>query len=327
MSPSELAKEISAGRFEPLYFFYGSEDFRIKEATRAIVSKFLPRQQLATNYNQVSAAKSRIEDILTDLSVFPMLGERQVFVISDIQALSPANIEKIFATLSPTDPNRVVILTCPAAKMPRKNTKLLKILTENTTSVEFPKLARGSSISKIKSLIKPHEVEIEGEALNILAEMLGGNLGALTGEVNKLIDHVGSGGTIKKQHIAALSCDFQAFNIFELVNYAALGDFDKSMTVIDFLTKKGERPSGLLFWLGEHFIGLYLTQNQKSPTSGRKSTAWKYAGQLNRFSNEKLERIILLIADADFDLRNNVGPDRLILERLIFEICSMGKKT
>lgn len=326
MSPAELAREIDAGRFRAVYYFYGSEDYRIKEAEKKLAGIFLPRRIHSTNFIIMSALKSKLEDILTELSMIPMLGERQIFVIDDIQSFNQSQIEKIFSILTPPDPNRIVVFASPSSKTPRKTTAFFKFLASKTTAIEFTRLPLQASEGKIKTLLKEKGMEIGPEALRMLAELGDGDMGGIIGEVGKLIDYVGEGNDIKAEDVAAVTSDYQAFKVFELADQAAAGRIDKALNIINFLIKKGEKPSGLLFWLGEHFINLYLTSNGKPIGRGKRDMNWKYRPQIGLFDNIQLEKIIKLIAEANFDLRNNIRPEKLILERLIFNICSTGKK-
>lgn len=325
MSPTELSKELASGVFRPVYYFYGTEDYRIKEAARTVVDRFVPKPQQTTNHTILSAAKSTLKDILTELSVIPMLGEHQVFTINDIQILSQENVETILSLLTPPDPNRVIIFTSPSAKQPRKTTKIFKFLISKTTSVEFLRLTQKSAHMKIEKEFKNHDIDIEPQALEIMTELAGGDLGGIMLEINKLIDFINGRKKVTRDDVMAVTSDYQAFKVFELADRAAQGDFDKAMSVIDFLLSRGEKPSGLLFWLSEHFIGLYLTQNRKPFGAGKREISWKYRGQLNVYDNRRLEKIIKLIAEADYQLRSGTGQDRLILERLIYHICSEKK--
>jgi DNA polymerase-3 subunit delta len=326
VSPAELAKEIDAGRFRSIYYFYGSEDYRIKEAEKKLATVFLPRRIQSTNYTILSAQKNKFEDILTELSMIPMLGERQIFIIDEIQSIHQSQIEKILSLLTPPDPNRIVVLASPSSKMPRKTSKLLKFLASKTTAVEFPRLPMQSSRGKIKTLLKEKGLEIEPKALQMLAELGDGDMGGIIGEVNKLIDFAGEEKNIKAEDVAAIASDYQAFKVFELADRAAMGQIDKALNIIDFLIKKGEKPSGLMFWLEEHFLNLYLTKNGKPIGRGKKDMSWKYRPQIGLFENAQLERIIKFIAEANFDLRNNIRPEKLVLEKLIFNICSTGER-
>ncbi len=323
MSPAELAKEIEAGRFKPVYYFCGAEDYRIKEAKKAFASRFLPKAQQGSNRISLSAAKTRIEDILTELSMIPMLGERQLFIIDDIQSLTPKQIERLFSILEPPDPNRVVILSSPSAKTPNKKSKFYKLMSNKTILVDFPRFVGNSAKKKIRHLLNQKNIEIDPDAVDLLVEFSGGDMGGLIGEVNKLIDYAGEQGRITKEDIAAISSNYQTYKIFELAGMATRGQYDEAIQMINFLVGRGERLTGLLFWLGEHFIGLYLAKNGRK--LGSRDESWKYKGQLHLFENNQLEHIIRLIALADYDLRRQLAP-QAVVERLIYEICFLSKK-
>ena len=326
VTPNDLIKELDKGRFKPVYYFYGPEDYRIKEAEKAVVRKFLPKSLLKTNHTVLSASKQKIDDIINELSVFPMLGENQIFTISDIQAFTPKDIEKIFNLLSPPDPSRVVIMTSPSAKTPRKKSKMLNMLTSKAAAVEFGKMTGDRSAKKVLAMLKEHDIEIEPEALDILIMLGGGDMGGLISEVNKLIDYIGSSGRVKKEDVARIASDYQIFQVYELADHVARRDIDKSLDTLGFLMRKGETVSRLLFWLSEHFIDLYLVKNDKPLSPGKAGIAWKYKKQTALFTNGQLENIIRLISKADTAARDNVKPERMIIEKLIFEICGMETK-
>jgi DNA polymerase III delta subunit len=326
ITPIELNHELESGKFRPAYYFFGSEDYRIKEAEKRLLKLFLPQSQLSTNYTTLAASKERIGDILMELSIVPMLGERQVFTINDVQSMSVDEIEKIFILLTPPDPNRIVIFTSPSSKLPRKDSKVLKFLEQKAITVRFDRLTAQFSEAKINAILKENQVSIDADARRILVMLGGGDVGGLTEETYKLVNYVGQGGTIKKEDVALLGSDYQSFQIYELAKEVALGRLDKAMEIIDFLLKQGERASALVFWMAEHFIDLYLVKNKKALSGRGRKTEWKYYDQVGLFDNGQLEKTIILIAEADSDLRNNVRPEGLIIEKLIWNICGLNQK-
>jgi len=327
VSPGELAKEIEAGKFRPVYYFYGSEDYRIKEAQKAVVAKFLPKSLQSTNVTNLSGAKNKLEDILNELAMIPMLGERQLFNITDIQSLSQVQIKNILSLIDSKDPSRVIIFSSPSAKIPRKNTKIFKYLGQETTAIEFAKLKGEAAARRINKMLADEKVTIDKDALDMITQLAGGDLGGMIAEAKKLIDFVGEGGHVGRDEVSMVSSDYQAFKVFELADVAAVGNYDKAMEIIDFLLRRGEKLSSLLFWMGEHFVGLYLAHNRKSSGPGKRDMSWKYNKQLNLFENEQLEEIIKEITKADFELKTSqVKPERLIIERLIFKICVEHQK-
>ncbi len=329
MTPAELNQEWEAGKFRPVYYFFGTEDYRIKEAEKSLVKKFLSKSQWGINHSSLSGNKQSLGEILSELAIFPMLGERQVFTISEIQALSPDELEKVINILSPPDPNRVIVLTSPGDKTPKKNTKTFRVLTGKTAAVEFNRLTDAFSIKKIKGMLAENQVTIDTDAEEILTMLADGDLGGMTEEANKLINFVGPGGRVTKEVVAEVCSDYQIYQIYELANAAARGELDRALQIISYYIREGEKGSGILFWLGDHFIDLYLVKNRKPLPFWKQQKGFyleSLRSQANLFENETLERIIEMLSDADNDLRNNIRPESLILERLILNICQLSAK-
>ncbi len=314
-----MINELGKGKFRPVYYFYGPEEYRIKEAEKEMIRRFLPPALVKTNHTGMSAAKSKVEDILTELSIFPMLGENQAFTISDIQSLHQSHIEKIIGLLKPPDPHRIVIFTSPADKQPGKKTKLFQYLTDNTTPVEFTKLSRPSAEKRLRGIFSKSNVIIDEEALQTLATLSGGDLGGIILEANKLVDFIGEGGKITGAEVAAVSSDYQGFKIYELTEYIARREIDRALSVIDFLVSAGESWSGIMFFVGEHFADLYLVKNNK-PLGSKQWLAGRLREQAALFDNEQYEKIIELISEADRDIRGGGGNERTVIEKLIIEI-------
>lgn len=326
MSPADLLKELEASRFRPVYYFYGSEDYRIKEAERSLVRKFLPKQTLNFGHKSLSASREDIKDILTELSVVPMLGDKQAFTINDVQALDPAHLEKLLKMLDPPDPNRIVILTSPAEKTPRKDSKTFKLLTGKAAAIEFKKYTRAETERKVRIILKENDIEIDSDALELLAELSGGDLGGVIGEVNKIIDYIGKGGRVTAADINEICSDYQSFENYLLGEKVASFDADVALGMLHSLLNKGERPSTLIFQLGEFFLGVYLVKNGKPAMLGKSDQSWKYRKFTGLFSNPQLEEIIELTAAADRDLRGNIKPESMILEKLIINIYDFCKE-
>ena len=326
MTPSELNRDIETGKLKPVYYFYGSEDYRMKEAEKKLVGSFLPKSVAGVNHITMTAAKGKVQDILNELAVVPMLGERQVLTITDIQALTPSDIEKILKLLTPPDRNRVVVMVTPSEHYPRKDTEAVKLLKKKTAEVEFKRLT-GETVSKrIEAGLKEQKIEIDKEAMELVTELLSGDSGGLAEEINKMINYAGPGGRISRKDIANLSADYQGFKAYELGEYVAMGNLDKGLLMLENMLNSGEDESGIFFWLSSHFLDLYLFKNGRGLPPYKRWLETRLRPQAARFENKELEEIILLIAEAGRGLRDSAEPHRLILERLILNICKMPEK-
>ncbi len=320
MTTDQLGTETSAGKFRPVYYLYGSEDYRITEAEKYLARQFLPDLQLKTNYRRLDARKTSFAEISAELAAYPMLGERQVVAVTDIQKLSTEQLERLAKFLTPADPSRLVIFSTPSERLPRKDSAFLKRIVGIAEPVEFKKLTVAETQRHVMTKLKSSGLNIDAKALTLLIDAVAGNRGAVEQEVDKLINYKGPGGTITVDDVKSLVGGYEVFVVFDLAKDIISGDKHRSLSQIRSLIADGNGPTAILFWVSKFMIELYLVKNGKQLDSKRRWMAWKYRDHTSKVSNERLERMILLTASADSQMRRStISPD-ICLEMLAVEL-------
>jgi len=325
-TPAQLLKEINAGKFKPAYYFYGAEDYRIIEAAKYVARQFLPDRQIATNYRKLNGRKTSARDLINELANLPMLGERQVFNIAEFQSYKPTEVERILKMLNPPDPNRVIVFTSPSARMPKKKSKFLNTVSAAVEAVEFPRLTPGEVRAQVQGRLTKVNLQIEPKALTLLVEMLAGNLGAVVGEVDKLANYRQPGETITTDDVAGIVAGYEVFNIFELADLVAEGSASKVLHMLERLMLEGNSPVSLCTFIIQHFLRLYLIRNGK-PLPG--NFAWlerRLRPQASRYEPDRLEQILLELAETDAQLRGGDLPPKLALEILVISLVTSRQK-
>ncbi len=319
-SPQKLHADVSKGEFKGIYYFYGAEDYRIAEAIKYLTRQFLPDKQISTNFRRLDGRGVRCADLMTELSVFPMLGERQAFAVSDFQSYQPTEIERVLKLLQPADPNRIVILTSPSQRTPKKKSAFLKKMVAVTEMVEFGRLTPEQVAAKVSTRLSQAGLNIEPDALSLLTGLLAGNRGALEMEVNKLVDYKQPGDTITSDDIEKMAAGYQAYTVFELADHVVSGDRLSVLSLIRRLLGEGSSATGLLFFLGQHFVSLYLVKAGKPLEPYRRRLEWRFRNQAGRYELGRLERILVMIAEADAALRTRRSVPELELDRLVLQM-------
>lgn len=324
-NPKQLLQDITGERYKPVYYFYGSEDYRITEAIKFISHKFLPDAQFLTNFQKIDGKKTKSGDILTELAMIPMLGERQVFVITDFQSFKPKEIQKILSILKPVDPNRMVIFSSPSSKAPRKGSAFIKTMNAEAVVVEFNKLTRNDTIVQINTKLKKENITIAHEAREFLADLLAGNRGAIETEMTKLIDFIGRDGSVEIGDVKNLVNGFEVFTVFELADYVVAKQTAKVLQMLKQLIAEGNAPVMLTSLLQQHFSTLYLVKNGQKPIGNRAFLIYKFKPQAAKYSNKQLENIIIQIAEADANLRRFGMTPVMTLEVLAMSLSGVQK--
>ena len=318
--PAQLFKEIKAGKFKSLYYFFGPEDYRRAEAEKYIGRHFLPDLQRLTNYRRLDARKISAAELIAQLSNFPILGEKEVHIVTGLESFKPKEQDQILNLIKAPDPNRIIILSTPSNKTPQKKSAFFKKVSEAAMAVEFHKLSQDETRRHIAKTLAANSLSIESEALNSLAGLVDGDRGGLEGELKKLIDYKDSGTTISVEDIKQVCAGYEVFNMFEVGDVLVQGSPRKTLKVISKLLGSGVSIDMLTILLLQHFTSLYLVKNGKNPVGRRAFLIPKFRAQAGRFGNDQLESIIVSIAEGNAQLRQNELPNRLILETLALSL-------
>ncbi|MBD3258652.1 DNA polymerase III subunit delta [candidate division GN15 bacterium] len=326
MRPRDLSAELNKGKFRPVYYFFGSEDFRIIEAEQFVARQFLPDKQMTTNYRRLDGRKVSCADLLAELSVYPMLGEKQVIAVSDFQSFKPTEVDRVLKLLDPPDPNRLIILSSPSSKAPRKKSAFLSKMQKVAEVVEFGKLGRDDTIRTISGKLSKAGLSIEPDALHLLIDLIAGNRGALEVEVAKLVDFKQAGAKIGIEDVRAVAAGYQVYNIFELAEDIVRGDKAKVLKSIERLIADGHNPTGLLFFLGQHFVSLYLVKGGKPLDARRRWLAQRFKSQAANYTQQQLAEMIAATADTDSALRHGAANQRLTIESLALRLIDINRE-
>ncbi len=320
MTPKELLTKIAKGKFDPIYYFYGSEDYRMVEAQKYLVHQFLPDRQITTNYTKVDGRKTKCADLLAELSVYPMLGERQVISVNDIQSYKPKELEKILAILNPPDPNRVVLLKSPSARQPKKNVASFKKLCVAATAIEFKKLGPSETAGIIRARLKKGNLQIDSKALTLLTTMTSGNLGAVDVECRKLIDFMDAGATISEENVRSISAGFETYSVFSLAEEIVRGDAKRCLNQVHKLLTIGSSADQIMYHIEAHFLHLFLAKNNKPLPARVRWITGKFSEQARKFSSDQLETALILAAETTASLRRSGIKPETAVELLVVRL-------
>lgn len=319
MTPAQLTKEIGTGRFRPVYYFYGDEDFRKAEAVKYILANYLPQQQRLLNHIRLEAERVEFEKICAELSVIPMLGERKLVQIDEPQRLKPTQQKKFLALLVPPPPETVIILTTSAAHTPRRDSAFFRDFTQIAEPIQFDRLDEGDVKGRIMRHLEKNELTGDPEAVQFLAELTDGDFGGLTAELEKLTLMAGPRGHIGLAEVKELASSYQEFNIFQLIDLIIGHESDNALLAYQELLLGGMSPVGILNILSGQLINLVKIHAGKK-IAGAPFYVNKLKRQAGDFSREQVLTGISLIAVADRDIRRSALAPEMVVENLIREI-------
>ena len=181
-------------------------------------------------------------------------------------------------------------------------------------------------------------VKVDNDAARELVDALGGDMMLVANELEKLILYVGEKKRIALGDVETMVLAAKQRSLYELTDAISAKDRVRALGVLEAILTSGEGADaaiGHLYMLAKTFRQM-LVIFEKRVRDSRALWAALWQGfrvppfaaedilrQARRYkSRRELTRALRLIARADLDLRSNPPSKRLILERLVLDLCA-----
>jgi DNA polymerase III subunit delta len=309
--------QIKAGTPAAIYLLHGEDDVE-KSALAADFAELVEEGLRAFNTERVHAGDLTTGDRLLEgvaslvaaARTLPMMSPRRVVTVLQADTLiapkreseaASRALEQFEALITAPDPQTTVVLVAEGID---KRTKMYKLLLKHATIVECGVIEDAADAEQwVRTRVAGQGAEIEPAAARLIAQRAGPDIKRLRGDVDRLLLYA-----LGQKSITVA-------DVRELVGPAALQD-DWAMT--------NAIESGQA---GEALAQLALMLDAGAP-------AEKILGQLGWLVRTKFPAIaagnlsgaVEALFRTDLDLKRSAGDARVLLERLVVELCA-GKRT
>jgi DNA polymerase-3 subunit delta len=210
---------------------------------------------------------------------------------------------------------------------------LLKKLAPLAEVRAFP-LLRGRDLKTwIRQRVKAEGGDITPQAVNLLAELIGGDLWAMDGEIQKLVLY-SQERPISEDDVRQLVSYVQEASIFALVDAVAEGRTELAQRVLHRLYLEGMAPTYILVMITRQFrliaqardLGKGLSRLQIQDRLGLKSSYSldKTLSQAKLYDFEGVKRAYDKLLETDLAIKTGQYSDKLALELLVTELACLN---
>ncbi len=214
-----VLKELKDKSFDPVYFLHGEESFFIDKISDFIENNTLPESERSFNQVVLYGKDTTSGNIISQSKRFPMMAEKQVVIIKELNQLPDWGKEDNFVFwekyLNKPLTSTVLVLSYKH-KTFNKTTKLYKLLEKKATVVETKKIYENQVPTWASNYVSEKKYKLEPKAAQLLAESVGTDLSRLAGELDKLMLNVKPNEPIKEDDIEKFIGISKEYNIFEL---------------------------------------------------------------------------------------------------------------
>jgi DNA polymerase-3 subunit delta len=257
-----FSRQIKAGSVPPAIYLYGEEDVLKDEVVRAILDQVVDPGMRDFNYDQRSASQLDPEAVETLCNTLPMMADRRLVVIREIEAWQKRAKAKaaVVHYLERPAAETVLILVQGAPRKDDDRGDADPDLLRLTCTVEVARYGPRLAEKWVVKRAEERGIHLAPEAAAHLVKAVGGDLGAARSELDKLaglggaepvtLDQLTASLGIRHGETAADWCD------------AVVEDHSGRAASIlpHLLAQSGVSGVGLLAQLGTQLLGLGLAR-------------------------------------------------------------------
>lgn len=225
----ELERKLASARPTGLYIFLGQERFLKERCIGRIKTAIFGDSDPGMNFERLSAASSGEAVAFADLALTsPFLARGRLLILEDAEKADKKGLERLSLLTSRTMPQTNAAVMVSAERSLDKRKKVFKALLETATVTVFWPLFENQVPAFIREEAAARGKEIEPEALQALVSRVGGDLGELANELEKLCIYSGHDRLIRSGAVNALVEDRTGGTVSAFADAVATGDISRA---------------------------------------------------------------------------------------------------
>ncbi len=227
----DIMRDLKARKVAPVYYLMGEEDYYIDKLSDAIVNAVLTEDEKDFNLDIVYGAEVDIDKVIELAHAYPMMAEKRVVLVREAQAIrSLEGLDTYLAHLTPT----TVLVFCHKHGKLDARKAAAKALQQVGVVFESKRLFDNQLAPFISRYFSQHNVDIEPQAIQMLAGHVGSDLSRLTTEMDKLLLALNGNRVVGAALVEEQTGMSKDFNDFELQSALAMRNIFRANQIVKY---------------------------------------------------------------------------------------------
>lgn len=330
ISPQSFEQQINAGRLEPVYLLTGPDDEQ-KSRLVSLLADTIEADFRPFNVDKIFSADLRDEarkqfwSVMQLVRTLPMMAPRRVVVVTQAEKLMPifrqsddeapapevspserkgrkvrdrragaAELEALEDYLSNPSPGCVLVLV--AREGLKRTIKPVQLLERLAVVVECDPLAgAGDAIAWLKAEAASEGVRVESAAARLLASLAGLDITRLRAEFERALLFASGDGIITEAAVREIASAPTTQDPWAMTNAIGRRAAGEALRELGLKLDAGQVPVMILGQMG------WFVRERMAP--------------------ERVPRAVEAVFRTDVALKSSGGDPRVLLERLVIELC------
>jgi len=357
-APTErFVSEVKARKLSPVYIFMGDEGFFRDRCRAALLEYLVPRDLRDFSFYELDLAENEVNEVLDRARTPSLMAPFQVFFVRNLKALygrgsHQADYDAIEAYAKSPNPDAVIIFVADHISIPadvrrmelqdkERYERIRETLGDFSTIIEFARVDESEGMRWVVDHAGTQGVKIENDAARELVDSLGADMLLVANELEKLFLFVGEKKRVTLADVETMVLAAKQRSLYELTDAISAKDRPRALATLDAILSSGdgeEAAIGHLHMLAKTFRQM-LVILEKNVRDSRAIWQALWQGfrlppfaaedvirQARRYKSRRdLTRALRLIAKADLALRSSPVSKRLVMEKLVLDLCAEAK--
>jgi DNA polymerase-3 subunit delta len=310
VTTAHVRKQIAAEKPDAIYVLLGEDDFE-KSALAREFEDLVDEGLRAFNVDRIHAGDmttgdklaSGVAGIAAAVRTLPMMVPRRVVVVPQADALfSPKReseaasraVERLEDLLAHPEPHTTLVFVVTTLD---RRSRIFKVLAKHATLVECGVLEDQADAERwVRTRVAAAGMEIQPPAARLLASRTGTDVKRLRNDVERLLLYALGQRTITGDDVREIAGPAALQDDWAMTNALESGDTAGALRQLALLMDSGAVPEKVLGQI-----------------------AWLVR---TRFPATALRQAVGAVFRTDLDLKRSAGEPRVLLERLVVELCA-----
>lgn len=315
-TPAAVRKQIAAGAPDPLYVLLGEDDVEksalahqfeelVEDGLRAFNVETIHAGD-ASSGDRVAALVDAIADAVQTL---PMMAPRRVVIVFQARdlllprresATAAKAVERLEALIERPPAQATLVLVSETLD---KRTRTYKLLARQATLVECGAIADPADAERwVRTRVAAAGAEIEPAAARLLAERGGTDVRRLRNDVDRVLLYALGQKLVTVADVREIAGPAALQDDWAMANAIESGDAKAALRQLALMLEAGAPPPQVLGQLG-----------------------WLVRTKFPVIAPGAVTGAVASVFRTDLDLKRSAGEPRILLERLVIELCE-GKR-
>lgn len=329
-------RTIAGQKPSPVYFFYGSEEYRIKRAVAAVKNRILKEAETQTGWIVYDLAETEFSQLHADIRTVSFFGSLRGVMATNLtiesgrgekaNPLDEEDQKRLMEYIKNPSPDVVLLLITEKADMRKK---FWKELAAHAETLNFETKDQKRLVTEIM-LESP--LQFDSESRKWVMENFEHSCRQLESEFQKLEVYLGGRKNVSLSDLEECMNAPRTESVFNLTSAIASGKVDESLQILKMLKSQGEILQMVMALIARQFrilltlkslTGQGLSQSELARRCGVNPYFFKeYQDQVKNFSLARLKSILHRLSSTDIKVKSSSLDGWMILEDTVLSLMS-----